>query len=104
MDSEPGALAGAFAAGVLLLNALPHLTAGVTGLPFQSPFGRRSSPAVNVLWASANVAAGGALLYWSQPAAARLPAGLPLAALGAGALLMALALARTFSREGQGYG
>lgn len=104
MDSEPGALIGAFAVGLLLLNAVPHLVAGVTGLRFQTPFSRPSSPVVNVLWAAANVAAGAGLLYWSQPEAARLPAGLPLAALGGGALLMALALARTFSRAGQGYG
>ena len=52
---------GCFAGGAFLANALPHLIAGVSGQPLQSPFASPpfrglSSPAVNVAWALANLA------------------------------------------------
>jgi uncharacterized RDD family membrane protein YckC len=50
-----------FAGGAFLANALPHLTAGVSGQPLQTPFASPpfrglSSPAVNVAWALVNLA------------------------------------------------
>lgn len=56
-----------FFGGAVLANALPHLTAGVSGRPLQTPFASPpfeglSSPVVNVLWALANLAAAYLLL------------------------------------------
>lgn len=50
-----------FLGGAFLANALPHLIAGISGQPLQSPFASPpfkglSSPAVNVAWALANLA------------------------------------------------
>lgn len=50
-----------FFGGAFLANALPHLSAGVSGLPLQSPFASPpfrglSPPAVNVAWALFNLA------------------------------------------------
>lgn len=42
-------------AGSLAVNALPHLTQGLGGNDFQTPFGTDSSPAVNLAWGSANL-------------------------------------------------
>lgn len=101
---DAGRLIGAFVAGALLLNAIPHLVAGVSGRRFESPFGRPSAAEVNVAWAAANTVAGALILYWSQPAGARLPEDGSLLALGGGALLTALMLARWFSQDGHGDG
>jgi hypothetical protein len=51
-----------FFGGAFLANALPHLIAGVSGQPLQSPFASPpfqglSSPTVNVAWALVNLAA-----------------------------------------------
>ncbi len=46
-----------FVGGAFLVNSIPHLVAGVSGSPFQTPFtqpGLSSSPA-NVLWAAFNL-------------------------------------------------
>ena len=54
---------GAFAAGVLCANSLPHLATAVTGHGHLTPLrGRDSAPGVNALWAAMNLAAGLALL------------------------------------------
>ncbi len=50
-------------AGLLLCNCIPHLAAGLRGEPFPTPFSRPrgvgpSSPVVNALWGTANLAAG----------------------------------------------
>lgn len=50
-----------FFGGAFLANALPHLMAGVSGQPMQSPFASPpfkglSPPAVNVAWALVNLA------------------------------------------------
>ena len=76
---DAGRLIGAFVVGALLLNAMPHLVAGVSGCRFESPFGRPSSAEVNVLWAAAS-------------------------AVAAGGLLTAVLLARWFSQDGHGDG
>ena len=49
-----------FFGGVFLCNAIPHLTSGLTGHPFQSPFATPfgqglSSSTVNVLWGALNL-------------------------------------------------
>ena len=50
-----------FFGGAFLANALPHLIAGISGRPLQTPFASPpfkglSSPVVNVVWALANLA------------------------------------------------
>src|SRR5262245_22126196 len=50
-----------FFGGVFLANSLPHLIAGVSGHPLQTPFASPpfrglSSPLVNVAWALTNLA------------------------------------------------
>ncbi|WP_031357685.1 LapA family protein [Caballeronia sordidicola] len=56
-----------FFAGAFLCNAMPHLTAGLRGEMFPSPFSKPhgkgpSSPLVNFLWGMLNVSIGLALL------------------------------------------
>jgi hypothetical protein len=55
--------AGAFFAGMLLSNAVPHFIHGISGDPFPTPFADPpgkglSSPTVNIGWAFANIVAG----------------------------------------------
>ncbi len=45
-------------AGVLLTNSVPHFVIGLTGRRNLTPFGRDSSPQVNVLWAIMNFLGG----------------------------------------------
>lgn len=52
-----------FFAGAFLCNCLPHLVAGLQGVPFPSPFAKppgagNSSPLVNVLWGFFNLVVG----------------------------------------------
>ena len=84
------------AAGVFLVNAIPHGVSGVQGREFPSPFsnppGRApSSPAANVVWSAANTAAGVALLRRRMTKIER-------AAFGGGALAMAFVLAGFFGK------
>jgi hypothetical protein len=49
-----------FIAGLLACNSIPHLAAGLCGMPFPTPFSERptvarSSPVVNFLWGTANL-------------------------------------------------
>jgi hypothetical protein len=49
-----------FFGGAFLANCIPHLTNGISGRPFQSPFASPpgkglSSPTVNVLWGLLNL-------------------------------------------------
>ena len=49
-----------FFGGAFLMNTIPHLVAGVSGSPFQTPFASPpgqglSSSVVNVLWAAFNL-------------------------------------------------
>jgi hypothetical protein len=89
-----------FFCGAFLCNAIPHLVAGVQGAPFPTPFAKppgvgNSSPLVNVLWASFNLAAGLALFAWHP---ASLGANLPCLALALGALAMGLFAAHHFGK------
>ncbi len=52
-----------FFAGAFLLNAIPHLAAGLMGQGFPTPFAKPSgigfsSPPVNFLWGTANLVVG----------------------------------------------
>jgi hypothetical protein len=90
-----------FWGGACLANAVPHLTAGVTGRPFQSPFANPpgqglSSSTVNVLWAFANLLAAYALLCRVGDFDAR--AWPHIAAASLGALALSLFAARHFGR------
>jgi hypothetical protein len=56
-----------FFAGVFLCNAVPHLSSGLQGVPFPTPFAKprgvgNSPPVINVLWAFLNMLAGAFLL------------------------------------------
>ncbi|BCL84729.1 hypothetical protein ccbrp13_71940 [Ktedonobacteria bacterium brp13] len=47
-----------FLAGVCFTNAVPHLVIAATGRRNLTPFGRDSSPEVNLLWSGINFASG----------------------------------------------
>ena len=90
-----------FFGGLFLANAIPHLVAGVTGRPFQSPFAKPpgqglSSPAVNVLWAFFNLAVAYVLVCRIGDFDLRNTP--DILALGAGALLISLFGAQHFGR------
>lgn len=56
-----------FIAGALLCNAIPHLTSGLSGHPFPTPFAKPSGvgaspPLVNFLWGVLNAVAGSLIL------------------------------------------
>lgn len=90
-----------FFGGAFFANALPHLIAGISGQPLQSPFASPpfrglSSPTVNVAWALVNLVFAylllvrvGALDLGSWP-----DAGVCFAGFGA----MAFQCSRSFSR------
>jgi hypothetical protein len=55
--------AACFFAGLFLCNSIPHLTAGLRGEPFPSPFAKppgqgHSSALVNFLWGTSNLFVG----------------------------------------------
>lgn len=90
-----------FFGGAFLANAVPHLTSGMMGRPFQSPFAKPpgqglSSPAVNVLWGFFNIVVGYGLVCRVGEFGLRDTA--DVLACGAGALLMAYFCARHFGR------
>jgi hypothetical protein len=90
-----------FLGGAFLANAVPHFVNGVSGrsfpTPFASPPGKGlSSPVVNVLWGTLNVAIGYLLVcHVGEFHLRRIP---DVLVLGAGGLLMAVMLARVFGR------
>lgn len=93
-----------FFAGALLCNCVPHLCAGLMGLPFPTPFASprgvgRSSPFVNFLWGSFNLAVGLYLLS-THPVT---PGPNPYcAAMAAGALLLGTYLSIHFGAVQRG--
>jgi len=94
-------LASYFWGGAFLANAIPHLVSGQRGEPFQTPFAKPpgeglSSSTVNVLWGSFNVIVG-YLLVGRVGEFTLLRMG-DVVALGLGALLLSLFLARRFGR------
>lgn len=89
-----------FFAGAFLCNAIPHLVAGLQGVPFPTPFATprgigNSSPLTNFLWGAFNACVGTALLA-SHPIA--VGPNLDCLTLLAGALALGLYLARHFGR------
>ena len=90
-----------FFGGAFLTNAVPHLASGLTGQPFQSPFATPrgeglSSSTVNVVWGFFNVLV--AYLLICRVGSFELRSTDHVAALGVGALLMGIFLARAFGR------
>jgi hypothetical protein len=90
-----------FAGGLFLANLLPHLGNGMSGHPFQSPFatppGEGLSPATtNVLWGFFNLVI--AYLLLCRVGSFSLKKTAHVAALGAGALVIALFCAHHFGR------
>ena len=90
-----------FFGGAFLANAIPHSVAGVMGRPFQSPFAKPpgqglSSSTVNVFWGFFNLVVGYLLVAQVGDFEPRDLA--DVAALGLGALMLGLMLARQFGR------
>jgi hypothetical protein len=93
-----------FFGGAFFVNAVPHFVSGVCGRRFPSPFSKppgkgESSPMVNTLWGSFNMAIGYLLIFRVGTFDFRGTQYVLIA--GAGGLLMAVMLARSF---GQVYG
>lgn len=90
-----------FFGGAFLVNAVPHFINGVSGRPFPTPFasppGRgQSSPVVNVLWGTFNLAIGYLLVLRVGEFHVRQTPDVLI--VGAGGLLMAVMLSRAFRR------
>lgn len=90
-----------FFGGMFLANAVPHFVAGISGRPFQSPFARPrgeglSSSTVNVIWSFVNLVLAYALIVRVGDFDVR--DAQCMIALGLGALLISLAMAKHFGR------
>lgn len=90
-----------FVAALFLVNGIPHFVQGVCGNPFQTPFAKppgvgESPPITNVLWGSANLVTGYALLFGIGDF--RVGANLDTLLTGLGALLAAMTLAWHFGK------
>ena len=90
-----------FFGGAFLANAVPHFVSGTLGRPFQSPFAKPpgqglSSSTVNVLWGFLNAAIGYVLV--SRVGDFKFKSTSDVVALGLGALLISLHMARHFGR------
>ncbi|MGB2677262.1 MAG: hypothetical protein WAN12_09285 [Candidatus Acidiferrum sp.] len=91
-----------FLGGAFLVNAVPNFTNGVSGrrfpTPFASPPGKgQSSPTLNVLWGTLNLAIGYLLVaHVGEFHLRRIP---DVLVSGAGGLLMAVMLSRAFGRD-----
>ena len=57
---------GYFFAGAFLKNGVPHFVVAATGRRNITPFGRNSSPLVNLLWGCINVAVGYLLMRFAD--------------------------------------
>ena len=94
-------LLSCFAGGALLANAVPHLVSGLSGRAFQTPFAKPpgeglSSSTANLLWGFANLTVG--YLLVGRVGAFDGRDAVQVAAVGLGALLAGLGLARHFGR------
>jgi uncharacterized membrane protein YdcZ (DUF606 family) len=90
-----------FLGGTFLANAMPHFINGVSGNAFQSPFASPpgqglSSSTINVLWGFFNLVV--AYLLIGRVGSFDLRKNMHALTLGAGILLNALVLARSFGR------
>lgn len=89
-----------FFAGALLCNCIPHLAAGLQGVPFPTPFARprgvgNSSPFVNFLWGAFNLGAGLTILSYHPIVVG---ANFDCLAMTGGALLVGTYLSRHFGK------
>jgi hypothetical protein len=89
-----------FLAGTFLCNCVPHLSSGLRGDPFPSPFAKppgrgNSSPVVNALWGSANLYAGVLLTVYSY---SRVDLAAGLLSLAVGWTAIAIMLASHFGK------
>ena len=92
-----------FFAGAFLCNAIPHLVAGLQGVPFPSPFAKPpgigdSSPLVNTLWGIFNLLIGILLLVRNPVTIGLSP---DFAALAAGFLLLSIFTSLHFGKVRQ---
>ena len=90
-----------FFGGLFLCNAIPHLTSGLTGHPFQSPFAKPpgqglSSSIVNMAWGFLNLVVAYVLIC--RVGDFDLRSTIDAVALGLGFLVMGLFGARHFGR------
>jgi hypothetical protein len=90
-----------FFAGAFLANAVPHVTNGISGRPFQSPFAKPpgqglSSSTINVAWGFFNLAV--AYLLVCRVGSFSLLNTAHVLTLGAGLLFVSIMLARSFGR------
>ena len=90
-----------FFGGTFLANAIPHFASGIMGRPFQSPFAKPpgkglSSSTVNVVWGFFNAVAGYLLVV--RVGNFDLRSIRDVLALGVGALLISLLMARHFGQ------
>ena len=90
-----------FFGGAILANAVPHVGSGLMGRPFQSPFAKPpgeglSSSTVNLLWGFANLVIGYLLVCRVGDFDLRNTG--QVGALGLGALVLGIFLARHFGR------
>ena len=88
-----------FFGGAFLVNVLPHLTNGLSGRPFPTPFSSppgqgESSALVNVLWAALNLLI--AYLLISRVGVFELRRTRHVLLVGVGGLLMAVKLSLAF--------
>lgn len=95
------ALVSYFFGGLFLANSVSHVVSGVMGKPFQSPFAKPpgeglSSSTVNVLWGFFNIVLGYILVC--RVGDFRLTNTPDVAALGLGAFVISMFLARQFGR------
>jgi hypothetical protein len=91
-----------FFGGAFLVNAIPHLTNGLSGRPFPSPFASppgkgNSSPTVNVLWAAVNLIVGYLLIL--RVGEFHIRDIRDVLVFGAGGLVMAIMLSQTFGKR-----
>jgi FtsH-binding integral membrane protein len=91
-------------AGALFCNSIPHLTSGLCGLSFPTPFAKprgagHSSALTNFLWGLFNVALG--LFLFALHPIHKLLLDAPLILLFAGALIMGLYLSTRFAKVQQ---
>jgi hypothetical protein len=90
-----------FFGGAFLINSVPHLVAGVSGSPFQSPFASPpgeglSSSTVNVLWGMLNLVV--AYLLILRIGTFDLRQTKHVVPFGLGVAVFAIMLARVFGR------
>jgi hypothetical protein len=96
-----------FVGGAALINAIPHLVAGLMGRPFQSPFAKPpgqglSSSRTNVLWGFVNLIL--AYLLLTHVGRFDFQSGVDMEIAGLGGLLIGLFCAGHFGRFNGGNG